>query len=65
MGCRQGVCTLITGDSELTEPPAALPETGHRAPGPLMGALSSYSNGESGGQDRELQGAKEPPTGVG
>ena len=30
-----------------------------------MGALSSYSNGESGSQDRGLKGAKEPPTGVG
>lgn len=30
-----------------------------------MGALSSYSNGESGSQDRGLQGAKEPPTGAG
>lgn len=31
----------------------------------MMGALSSYSNGQSGSQDRGLQGAKEPPTGVG
>lgn len=58
MGRRQWVCVLVTGDAELTEPPAALPETAARGPGPLMGALSSYSNGESGSQDRGLQGGK-------